>query len=164
MQCSSNFCNSFIAGLLCLSSKLLNSCALNQPMPQEKSNHLLCIFLCFVSSCLQDHTKSCVNLLKLFLFVGIPISLMLLATSFVLFLHSSKTKNVITVSAKFMGTAQGSPADVATSHHLLKVLVLTSWLGCAVLQLLNQQCVAMQSDRSAGQPDQSTTMKSGFSC
>lgn len=92
MQRSSNFCYSFIAGLLCLSSKLLNSCVLNQPVPQEKSNHLLCIFLCFGSSCLQAHMKCCVNLVKLFLFIDIPISLVFLATSFVLFLRSSKTR------------------------------------------------------------------------
>lgn len=134
MQCSSNFCYSFIAGVLCLSSKLLNSCALNQPMPQEKSNHLLCIFSCF-GSCLQDRIKCCVNLLKLFLFVDIPISLiMFLATSFVLFFCSSETKNVITVSTKFMGTVQGSPADVAASHHFHRRY--WSWLlSCAVLQL-----------------------------
>lgn len=40
---------------------------------------------------------------------------MFLATSFVLYLCSSKIKNVITLSAKFMGVVQDNPADVAVS-------------------------------------------------
>lgn len=137
MQCSSNFCYSFVAGLLCLSSKLLNSCALNQPMPQEKSNYLLCIFLCFGSSCLQEPIKCCVNLLKLFSFCRYShLSHHVFSYFICPVLMQIKNQKCHYFISQIYGRSAGQPrrccCKLAPSQ---KVLVLTSLLGCAFLQL-----------------------------